>query len=89
MLRRGWPAAGLIAMLLAGVATAQTVEERPPPVDEPLLMPENPITPKGGVPVLTLAEKEELRKFCAQAANKRAAECAGFAPRATPLPATQ
>jgi hypothetical protein len=84
MLGRGAVAVGMI-LALAGVALAQTGEAYPPVV-APVPGKTAPRVPASGpVPVLTLAQKEELRKFCAQAANKTHIRCKGFAPNLPPV----
>ncbi len=88
MLGRSTLAAAMM-LSLAGVCAAQIPETDPPPV-EPRLGTTGPQPPASGpVPVLTLAQKEELRKFCTQSANKTHSRCKGFAPKIPAAPTTE
>lgn len=72
----------LLLALVAGMALAQTGEADPPAADN-LPGTDQPPTPVEPRRVKTLQEKEELRIFCSQAANRRTAPCEGFAERTT------
>jgi hypothetical protein len=88
MLGRGAIAVAMI-LVPAGVSLAQTGEAYPPVV-APVPGKTAPRVPASGpVPVLTLAQKEELRKFCAQAANKTHIRCKGFAPNQPTVDVTE
>lgn len=77
MLRLHTPGVALVLALVAGMALAQTGEADPPAAGTVpgTGEPRTPVKPKK---VLSLKEKEALRAFCVQAANRKDARCEGF-----------
>jgi hypothetical protein len=78
MLGRHAPSIALMLALVAGMGLAQTGEADPPAAETVLGTGQTSTSPKPKR-VLTLQEKEALRIFCTQTANRKDARCEGFA----------